>query len=354
MRDDHQPKPTESTTHPGRLDRETFERQAEPLRRELRLHCYRMLGSPQEAEDLVQETYLRAWRSLDSFEGRSPLRAWLYRIATNACLDTLASRKDAHRLLPEQHSPPTEQMPSGDPPTDIAWLTPYPDALLTGLADEAPNPAVRYETRESVQLAFLALIQELPPRQRAALLLCDVLGWSVAETASLLGGSSASINSVLQRARATLSKRYPEGRARGASAADQNQRMLLDRYVRAWEGTDLDSLVSLLKEDATFEMPPWTHWYSGREAIRTFFSRVWRAYGGFRLTATGANCQPAFALYSCKPGETTFQAHSIQILEIRENAIAAVTLYMKPLGPALFADFGLPLVYGEPPCHFMQ
>jgi RNA polymerase sigma-70 factor, ECF subfamily len=345
MSDDREPKPTELTAHPGRLDRETFERQAEPLRRELRLHCYRMLGSPQEAEDLVQETYLRAWRSLDSFEGRSPLRAWLYRIATNACLNALASRKDAHRLLPEQHSPPSEQMPTGDPPTDITWLAPYPDSLLTAVADQAPNPAARYEIRESVELAFLALIQELPPRQRAALLLCDVLGWSVAETASLLGGSSTSINSVLQRARATLSERYPEGRSRGGSAPDQSQRMLLDRYVHAWESTDLDGLVSLLKDDATYEMPPWKQWYRGRESIRTFFSKVWRAYGGFRLTATGANCQPAFALYTCKPGDATFRAHSLQILEIRGGAIAALAMYVKPLGPALFADFGLPLIY---------
>jgi RNA polymerase sigma-70 factor, ECF subfamily len=346
MSDDREPQPIEAAAHPGKLDRESVERQAEPLRRELRLHCYRMLGSPQEAEDLVQETYLRAWRSLDSFEGRSPLRSWLYKIATNACLNALASRKDAHRLLPDQHAPATEQMPNGDPPTDIPWLAPYPDSLLTGVADGAPNPAARYEMHESVQLAFLAAIQELPPRQRAALLLCDVLGWSAAETASLLGGSSASINSALQRARAALSDLYPEGRNRATSAPDQNQRALLDRYVRAWENADLDGFVSLLKEDAIYEMPPWKHWYRGRESIRTFFSKVWRAYGGFHIKATGANCQPAFALYSCKPGEATFQAHSLQILEIRGDAIAALTFYVKPLGPALFADFGLPLISG--------
>ena len=173
----------------------------EALRREVLLHCYRMVGSPQESEDLVQETFLRAWRSFDSFEGRGPLRAWLYRIATNVCLNSLASRKDARRFLPDQHSPASEEMPDGAPATDIPWLAPYPDSLLAGIADERPNPAARYETRESVQLAFLALIQQLSPRQRAALLLCDVLGWSAAETASLLGGSPTSINSVLQRTR---------------------------------------------------------------------------------------------------------------------------------------------------------
>jgi RNA polymerase sigma-70 factor (ECF subfamily) len=344
MSDDREPEPTEPTAHPGKLDRKTFEQQVEPLRRELRLHGYRMVGSPQEAEDLVQETLLRAWRGFDSFEGRGALRAWLYRIATNVCLNSLASRKDAQRFLPEQHSPPSEQMPTGDPATDIPCLAPYPDSLLAGIADAGPNPAVRYETRESVQLAFLALIQQVSPRQRAALLLCDVLGWSASETASLLGGSPVSINSLLQRTRAILSERYPEGRPRGAAAPDQSQSTLLERYVRAWEGTDLEGFVSLLKEDATYAMPPWRQWYRGRESIRTFFSKVWKGYGGFRLTATGANGQPAFALYSCKPGEATFRAHSIQILEIRGDAIAALTMYMKPLGPPLFADFGLPLI----------
>lgn len=341
MSHDRDPQPTEPTAHPDKLDRETFEQLVAPLRGELRLHCYRMLGSPQEAEDLVQETYLRAWRSLETFAGRGPLRAWLYRIATNACLNALASRKEAHRLLPEQHSPPSEHMPDGDPSTDLPWLVPYPDSLLAGIADEAPDPAARYERRESVQLAFLAVIQQLPPRQRAALLLCDVLGWSAAETASLLGGTSISINSVLQRARATLSQRYPEGRTRRTSS-EQGERALLDRYVRAWEGADADGFIALLREDATIAMPPWTLWYRGRHWSRAFFSKAWTAYAGFRLVPIGANCQPAFAFYACKPGEAIFRAHSVQILEIREGAIAAMTKYVKPLGPALFADFGLP------------
>ena len=324
------------------VDRDAFQELAEPYRRQLQLHCYRMLGSFFEAEDLVQDTFLRAWRARERFEGRTSFRNWLYRIATNACLNALASRKDAHRWLPEQHSPPSEQLPDGDPSTDIPWLAPYPDALLAGIADEAPNPAVRYETRESVQLAFLAVIQQLPPRQRAALLLCDVLGWSADETASLLGGSSTSINSVLQRARATLCQRYPEGRTRG-TLSDQGERALLDRYVRAWEGADTEGFVALLKEDATLAMPPWTHWYRGRDWSRAFFSKAWTAYAGFRLVAIEANCQPAFAFYACKSGEAIFRAHSVQILEIREGAIAAMTKYLKPLGPALFADFGLPL-----------
>jgi RNA polymerase sigma-70 factor, ECF subfamily len=325
-------------------DRAGFERQIESFRRELRLHCYRMIGSPHDAEDLVQETFLRAWRSLDTFEGRSSLRAWLYSIATNACLSALASRKEQQRLLPDQRSPPTQELPSGGPLLDVMWLAPYPDLQLAGIVDDAPGPAARYESRESVELAFIALIQRLPPRQRAVVLLCDVLGWPASEARSLLGGSLASINSALQRARKTLSTHYSADRPRTARVPDRAERRLLERYVRAWEGLDLDGFVSLLKEDATYVMPPWGEWYQGRDSIRNFFSGVWRSYGGFRLVATRANGQPAFGLYSCKPADPTYRAHSIQVLQLQGDAISSLTAFMKPLGPALFADFGLPLV----------
>lgn len=329
---------------PDKVDRAGFERQLESLRRELRLHCYRMTGSPHDAEDLVQETYLRAWRSLHTFEGRSTLRAWLYRIATNACLNALASRKEQHRLLPDQRSPPAHDAPSGGPLLDVSWLAPYPDSQLAGIADDAPGPAARYESRESVQLAFIALIQRLSPRQRAVVLLCDVLGWPANEAASLLGGSLASINSALQRGRATLSARYPSDRPRIALQPDHAQRALLERYVRAWERFDLDGFVSLLKEDATYAMPPWGEWYQGRDSIRTFFSGVWRAYGGFHLVATRANGQPAFGLYSRNASDPIYRAHSIQVLELQRDTISSLTAFMKPIGPALFGDFGLPLI----------
>lgn len=319
-----------------------FARLAEPFRREIKVHCYRMLGSLHEAEDVVQETYLRAWRSFETFEGGS-FRAWLYKIATNVSLDALSSRKYAQRLLPDQRAPATAEMPDGTPAPDVAWLEPYPDSSLEGVADDAPNPEARYTSREAVKLAFVAAIQELPPRQRAALILCDVLGWAAAETATLLGGSTASINSALQRARETLAKRYPDGRPAQAPRPDAAQQTLLDRYLRAWEGLDLDGFVSLLKEDATYTMPPLPQWYAGREAIRAFFDWAWKSYGGFRLVPTAANGQPAFAMYSRSKTERPWAAHSIHVLSLEQNAISGLTLFIKPTGPQLFAAFGLPL-----------
>jgi len=334
-----EPSPQEQASERTRA----FEQLAEPFRREIKVHCYRLLGSLHEAEDLVQEAYLRAWRSFDSFDGRGSFRAWLYRIATNACLDALAGRKHVQRLLPDQRAPATAEMPDGIPATDVAWLEPYPDSNLEGMADEAPSPEARYASRQAVQLAFVAVIQQLPPRQRAVLLLCDVLGWSAAEAATLLGGSTASVNSALQRSRETLAKRYPDGRPPVALPPDRAQQELLGRYVQAWEGLDLDSFVSLLKEDATYTMPPLPQWYAGREAIRTFFGWAWKSYGGFRLVPTAANRQPAFAAYSRTGADAAWAAHSIHVLTLEQEAITALTLFAKPTGPHLFHAFGLPL-----------
>jgi RNA polymerase sigma-70 factor, ECF subfamily len=323
---------------------ETFERLAEPFRRELKLHCYRMLGSVHETEDLVQETYLRAWRNFGSLDGHGAFRAWLYRIATNACLNALASRKNAQRLLPDQQVPATitVQFPKGTPATDMAWLEPYPDSNLEGIVDNASNPEARYTSREAVQLAFVAAIQQLPPRQRAALLLCDVLGWGAAEAATLLGGSTASINSALQRARATLAKRYPDGRPEVAPPPSPAQQKLLDRYLQAWERLDLDAFVALLKEDATYTMPPWLQWYSGRAAIGSFLGLVWKTYSGFRLIPTAANRQPAFAIYSRADASALWTAHSIQVLGLEDDMISRLTFFLPPVGPRLFHAFALP------------
>jgi RNA polymerase sigma-70 factor (ECF subfamily) len=327
---------------------EAFNELAEPFRQEIKLHCYRMLGSLHEAEDLVQETYLRAWRSFDSFEEGS-FRAWLYRIATNACLNALASRKHVQRMLPDQLGPASTQMPDGAPATEVAWLEPYPESNLERIADEAPNPEARYTSRESVQLAFVAAIQQLPPRQRAAILLCDVLGWAAAEAATLLGCSTASINSAMQRARETLAKRYPDGRPPVASRPDPAQQKLLDRYLQAWEGHDLDGFVALLREDATYTMPPWLQWYVGREEIRAFFAWAWRTCSGLRLVPTAANGQPAFAVYARDGADAPLTAHSIHVLTLEDDMVSTLTLFVPPIGPRLFHPFGLPLNLPDAP-----
>jgi RNA polymerase sigma-70 factor (ECF subfamily) len=330
-------------THSPERGAAAFARRAEPLRRELKLHCYRMLGSTHEAEDLVQETYLRAWRAFDSFDGEGPLRAWLYRIATNACLDALASRKRARRVLPDQTGPAGTAFAVGGPADEIAWLEPYGDFEIEGIADEAPNPEARYSARESVQLAFVAAIQQLPPRQRAALLLCDVVGWAASEAATLLGGSTASINSALQRARERLAKRYPAGRPPVAHRPTPAQMALLGRYLTAWEGHDVDGFVALLKEDAAYTMPPWREWYVGREAIRAFFAISWQSCGGLRLTPTAANGQPAFAVYQRSGAEGAWAAHSIHVLALEGDKIAGATLFVDPDARRLFQALGLPL-----------
>jgi RNA polymerase sigma-70 factor (ECF subfamily) len=302
-----------------------------------------MLGSLHDAEDLVQETYVRAWRNFESFEGGS-FRAWLYRIATNACLNALASRNLARRWMPDERAPATELMPDGKPQTDVAWLEPYPDSYLEGIADEAPTPEARYSSHEAVQLAFVAAIQHLPPRQRAALLLCDVLGWKAAEASALLDDSIASVNSALQRSRETLAKRYPNARPARTEPRDAGQQKLLDRYLKAWEGLDVGNLVALLKEDATYTMPPLPQWYAGRDAIGTFFAWALKSYHGFRLLPTAANRQPAFAAYSLKGDESEWSAHSIHVLALENAAISRLTLFVKPDAPRLFHAFGLPLV----------
>ena len=318
----------------------TFERLASPLRREIQLHCYRMMGSLHEAEDLVQETYLRAWRGFDRFQEGS-FRGWLYRIATNACLNALASRRHAERLLPDQLGPATAALPSGRAPTDVAWLEPYPDSALEGLGAATPDPEARYSMRESVQLAFVAGMQRLPPRQRAALMLCDVLGWPAAEAAILLGTSTASLNSALQRSRETLSKHFPEGRPPAAPQPTAAHERLLERYLQAWEGHHLDDFVALLKEDAAAVMPPWLEWYAGRDAIRAFFAVAWKRCRGLRLVRTSANGQPAFAVYERAASDGRWTAQSLHVLTFEDAAISTLTLFVEP---RLFDAFGLPHV----------
>lgn len=310
-------------------------------RKALQAHCYRMLGTAQDAEDAVQETMIRAWKGRDHFAATGSVRNWLYRIATNVCLSTLARRPNPRRSVPQLSGPSTTQLPGGEPVAENLWLEPYPDGLLDAVSDTAPGPHARYEMREATRLAFVAAIHFLPPRQRAALLLCDVLGWSSAETADALETSIASVNSALQRARGTLRKKLPQDDSRIPRAvADAAQRQLLDRYVRAWESFDLDGFVSLLKEDAVFSMPPQPEWYRGRDAIRALLAWAWEAtgYREFRLVPSGANGQPAFALYGRPNKSEVWEAHAIHVLTLDDGGIVELTNF---LDAALFPLFGL-------------
>jgi RNA polymerase sigma-70 factor, ECF subfamily len=323
------------------LSRADFAAAAETHRRALKLHCYRMLGSLHEAEDAVQETMLRAWRGFDDFEARASIKNWLYRIATNVVLNMVASRSKRGRMMPAQLGSPSTERPQGRPDAEALWVEPYPDTELESLPDPAAGPDARYELRQSVRLAFITAIQQLPPRQRAALLLADVLGWSAIEVAAVLDASVASVNSALQRARGKLATLDRD--ARPAPMADEHQRSLLERYVRAWESADLERFVALLKEDAVYSMPPWREWYQGRDSIGDFFGAVWPAYRGFRLVPVGANLQPAFALYTLG-AEGRWNAHSLQLLSLDKGGIAMFTAFMQPLAQGLFPAFQLPTV----------
>ena len=322
--------------------REAFAELVEGHRRELQVHCYRMLGSALDAEDLVQETLLRAWKNRESFEGRASLRAWLYKIATNACLDELAKRP--RRGLPQDLYPASDPNgPLGAPVPDPIWLEPYPDGLVGSLRND---PAARYDVRESISLAFLVALQTLPPRQRAVLLMRDVLGLRATEVANLLDDSVSAVNSALYRARLKLVERYSK---RGADSPllDSEQRGLLERYVAAWEAADIDGLVELLREDASFPMPPLPTWVRGRAAIREFISRHildGDARGRWKLLPTQANGHPAFAWYRRREDPPGFAAFAIQVVTLDGGAIAAATTFAFP---QLFAAFGLPLELDE-------
>ena len=331
------------------LDRLAFERLSLAHRRELKLHCYRMMGSLNEADDLVQETFLKAWRARTQFDGRGSARGWLYSIATNSCLNAIKARSSTRRILEQPGRPPSKGKAAGGPAAELAWLEPYPNAELPDIADDRPGPEARYEAREAVRLAFVAAIQLLPPRQRAALLLCDVLGWSAIETAQLLGGSTASINSALQRARATLGEHYPQGRPPRKSRASRDEGLLLERYMQAWQADNLEGLVELLREDAVYHMPPWREWYRGRPAIGAFLESVWRNFAGYRAAAIGANAQPAVGVYALGHQDSIWRPHSLHVIEPIDGQIASLTIYVPPLGPSLFAAFGLPPEPGASP-----
>ncbi len=321
-------------------DQAAFGHLAEPHRRELLVHCYRMLGSIQDAEDAVQETMLRAWRGLRTFDGRAPFRAWLYRIATNVSLDAL--RKRTRRTLPSMASPPSDpEAPFLPPVLEPVWLEPIPDAWLPAPAE---NPEARYALRETVTLAFLVALQALPPRQRVVLILRDVLGWRAREVASFLKTSTSAVNSALFRARATLAQfgDLPAGGLPLETGTDPDLETLLARYVEAWENAEIEALTSLLHEDATFTMPPSPTWYAGRGAVRAGFRTHLfppGARGIWRLQPTRANLQPAFGLYQRVAGSAVYQPFALQVLQFRDGAVSAITNF---ISADLFDRFSLP------------
>lgn len=322
-------------------DQDAFQRLTDPYRRELLVHGYRILGSLEDAEDILQETLLRAWRRLSTFEGRSSPRAWLYKIATNAALDMVDSRPRRHFPTGAQ-GPADPRDPLPGPASEILWLEPLPDALI----DDSPNanPEQRYVARESVKLAFLSALQFLPGRQRAALILRDVLGWNAAEVADLLEVSAAAANSALQRARATLESRRTEMLGISARPTDAaHLQVILERYVTAWEASDTRPLVELLHEQAILTMPPLPAWFRGRVHIQQFLATnlfAGQPAGLFRLRPTRANGCPAFASYR-RDDAGIYRPAALHVLTIADEQIVEIDDFLA-LDDHLFARFGLP------------
>ncbi|MFF9648060.1 sigma-70 family RNA polymerase sigma factor [Streptomyces sp. NPDC014622] len=302
---------------------------------ELTGYCYRMLGSAFEAEDTVQDTLVRAWRNFEKFEGRSSLRSWLYRIATNVCLDMLNA--GSKRARPVDLSGPTPLADAAfNPLPENTWLEPMPDGRILPSVDDPAEAAV---ARESVRLAFVAALQHLPPKQRAVLILREVLAWRASEVAELLDTSVASVNSALQRARATLSEHVGKP-VDTANPLDEEQRKLLERYVAAFEGYDMVALTALLHEDAVMTMPPFDLWLRGHADITGFMQTIGAACAGSRLVATGANGTPAFAHYKPNPDGPGFVPWAVQVIDISEGSITGMHCFLDT--PRWFPLFGLP------------
>jgi RNA polymerase sigma-70 factor, ECF subfamily len=321
-------------------DEDAFARLTEPHRRALHAHCYRMLGSVADAEDALQETLLRAWRGLASFAGRSLLRSWLYAIATNACLRAIERRPK--RVLPIDYAPAADPHDGlGEPLVESVWVEPYPDETL-GLEEGLAGPEARYEQRESVELAFIAALQHLPARQRAVLILRDVLGFSARETAEALETTPTGVDSALQRAHRAVDERLPERSQQAVlgSLDDQGLREIVDRYVDAFERADVDAVVAMLAADGAMTMPPLPTWYRGREAVAAFLSTdVLSSDKRWRVVPARANGQLAFGNYRWDEERATFEPRSISVLTLAREGIAEITTF---IGPGLLPFFGLP------------
>lgn len=317
-------------------DGDAFRELVEPYLRELQVHCYRILGSVQDAEDLLQETLLAAWRGLDRYEERASMRVWLYRIATNRCLNALRDR----RRRPKEYQPMVEP-PEPTRRSEPLWLEPYPDLLLEGLGDVSLGPEARYEATESVALAFVAALQHLPPLQRCVLVLRDVLGFRAQEVARILDSTEASVKGALQRARSTLRERLPAERpGREALPGPRREREVVGRFAAAVEAGDVDGVVTLLTDDAWLTMPPEPYEYQGGAAIARFLDDRARLRGvNFTLVPTAANGQPAFGCYLPDTHAEIAHAYGLMVLTLRGDAISAITWFGDR---AVMARFGLP------------
>jgi RNA polymerase sigma-70 factor (TIGR02960 family) len=320
-------------------DNRAFGELTDPFLGELRLHCYRILGSVQDAEDVLQETLLAAWRGLGQYEGRASVRTWLYRIATNRCLNALrASGRRPRAEPPVPPFTPIEPTRRGEP----VWLEPYPDVLLDGLPDLGAGPEARYEAKETIALAFVAAVQHLPPRQRAVLVLRDVLGFRSAEVADMLDSSEASVNSALQRARATMDSRRPgPDRERAPLPRSARERDLAARFATAFTGDDVEGIVALLTDDAWFTMPPAIVEYQGPAAICAFLRQgvAWRGGRHYRLIPARANGQPAYGCYLEDGHAPLFRAHGLIVLTLQGERISAITRF---IDSNILSRFGLP------------
>lgn len=314
---------TTMRAEPARLDEESFRTLTDPYRRELLVHCYRLLGSHQDAEDMVQETLLAAWRAADDYEERGSPRAWLYRIATNRCLNAVRDAGRRSRAAP----PVPPHFPAPTRGGEVLWLGPYADALFDGVPETAPGPEARYETKETVTLAFVTVLQRLPPGQRAALVLRDVLGFRAAEVAAMLDTSEAAVNSALQRARATLEARRPPGREAPGLPLSARGRAVVTRFAEAVESGDVAGMVALLTDDAVLTMPPLPLEYEGREAIAAFLDASERGRGApLRVLPSEANSRPTLVAY-LGDGDGPATLFGSMVLTIRDEAIAAIAFF---------------------------
>jgi RNA polymerase sigma-70 factor, ECF subfamily len=317
-------------------DEDAFRELTDPYRREIQQHIYRIVGSPQDAEDLLQETLLAAWRGLERFEGRASVRTWLYRIATNRSLDALR----ASRRRPEEAQRMTE-VPKPTRRAEPIWLEPYPDVLLDGVPDDTPGPDARYEAKEATALAFVAGLQHLPPQQRAVLVLRDVLGFRAGEVAEMLESSEPSVNNLLRRARAAFESRLPAtGRERAPLPNSKRERDIVGRFADAVEAGDVDGMVALLTDDAWVTMPPEPYEYQGRSAIRGLLLNMEVRRGvPLRLIPTRANTQPAFGCYLPSPQADIARPYGLFVLTLQGDKISAITRFTDS---SVFPHFGLP------------